>query len=220
MDQQEQNYTSVFAQLRTNTKDLERIPSNFIDKRNVDIFTFYDALVSLFNQLGMLATSEGDFKTKFQFINAYPDLIYPQNNVMTYEVVSRKPFTSVSKSVTGVSNTYLKPMYIEEKYNKITGNMEQIYTSIFENIISINCFSTKSSILNDMCRLLESVMIKYSSYLKRYIDEIVYLGQGSIQFIDSNDDKRLFSKQLQFKIITSEMFILESEQLKEIQFLV
>ena len=70
-----------------------------------------------------------------------------------------------------------------------------------------------------MARIVESIFYKYSSHLKKHVDEFVFIGANSIQFTDRYDEKdRLFSRELQFNVITSEYFILELEQLKSIDF--
>ena len=212
---------SVFEKIGREAEELNKILKRS-DKDELDfkfgcsIYEFFEVLHGLFSDLGLLIDSRTEDETKFRFINAYPDETYNETNIMTYDVVRRVPFVVNSKAIN--SNTkYVRPKFIEESYNRITGNVEDLYVAVFNNTISINIFSNKARTLNNMARIVESVFFKYSSHLKKHIDEFVFIGMNSIQFTDRYDSKdRLFSRELQFTVITSEYFILEKEQLKSI----
>ena len=192
-------------------KDIEELENNF----GVSIYKFFEVLHELFNTLGLLSTSSSD-DSKFEFIAAYPDETYESNNIITYDIIRRVPLKVDSKAIQG-STTYRKPRFVKENYNNITGNVEQLYTSAFNNTISLNIFSNKARTLNNMSRIVESVFYKYSGHLKKHVFEVVPIGMNSIQFTDRYDQKdRIFSRELQFNVITLEYFILELEQLKSI----
>ena len=85
------------------------------------------------------------------------------------------------------------------------------------NTASLTVFSNKARTLNNMIRFIESIFFKYSSHLKKHIYEFVLIGMNSVQFTDRYDEKdRIFSREIQFNIVTLEYFILELEQLKSI----
>lgn len=192
--------------------DLESLQKNF----GVGIWSFFEVLHELFGTLGLLTDNIKKEENKFRFINAYPDQTYDDSNIITYDVTRRVPLKVDSKAIPG-STTYIKPTYIKELYNPISGNTEQLYSCAFNNTISLTVFSNKSRTLNNMVRLIESVFIRYSSHIKKHIYEFVLIGMNSIQFTDRYDEKdRIFSREIQFNIITLEYFILELEQLKSI----
>lgn len=212
---------SVFDSLGIEAEELNKFVKrseqdeiNF--KFGCSIYEFFEVLHNLFNQLELLNTSGQKDPSKFRFIAAYPDETYDDSNIMTYDVVRRTPFIASSKAINS-GTKYIKPKYVDEKHNPITGNVEDVYVAVFNNTISINIFSNNARTLNNMARIVESVFFKHSSHLKKHIDEFVFIGMNSIQFTDRYESKeRLFSRELQFTVITSEYFILEKEQLKSI----
>ena len=121
-----------------------------------------------------------------------------------------------SKAIQG-STTIQKPKFEVESYNYITGNSEELYSCAFTNTISLTVFSNKARTVNNMARLLESLFFKYSSYLKKSVFSVVFIGMNSIQFTDRYDQKdRIFSRELQFSVVTLEYFVKELEQLKSV----
>ena len=211
---------SIFDAIQADVDSIQDIPSIAMASarvnRNVDIYEFFNVLLELFTKLNMISTSPDDYDTKIEFYYAYPDKVYAQNTTVAYDVLSRKPLVTNSKSSQNGPTTHLKPQLLGESLNRITGNMEETYAARFENVISLRCFSDSATTLLNTTRLIESLMIKYYTYLKRYINESVFIGQGSTQFHGNYDNKRLFSRELQFKIITSETFVVEIEQLKSV----
>ena len=184
----------------------------------VDAEDFFHVLNGIFKELQVLNTAFEKNTHKFQFLEDYPDELYdPSTHVATYNVEHRYPIKISNKSVTGQSTSYSRPQIDEEIKNFKTGNIDQRRVMQFENVVSITCFSMKSNTVKQMCNLIESILIKYRGYLRRYVAEITYLGQTGIQVIGSYDAKRFFSKELTFKIITSETFILSFEELKTIE---
>ena len=215
---------SVFKQIQFTAQDLNSMLERSTGETGLNfnfgcsIYEFFDVLHDLFTRLGLLIDSKTKDDNKFRFICAYPDETYDESNIITYDLVRRVPLVVGTKIIQG-STKYVKPRFVTEKYNDVTGNVENLYVAAFSNTISLNIFSNKSRTLNEMPRIIESIFYKYSSHIKKYVDEFVFIGANSIQFTDRYDEKdRLFSRELQFNIITSEYFILELEQLKSIDF--
>lgn len=214
---------SVFSKLKEERSELEQIlsnPYNNIEELDanfgVSIYKFFDVLYELFNSVGLLTTSEENDKSKFRFISAYPDETYDDTNIITYDIVRRAALVANSKAIQG-STTLLRPKFEVENYNMVSGNSEELYSCAFSNTISLTVFSDKTRTLNNMSRIIESIVYKYKSYLKKHIFDIVYIGMNSIQFTDRYDEKdRIFSRELQFNVVTTEYFVKELEQLKSI----
>lgn len=185
-----------------------------------NIYKLFDGLTELFQRLGLIAEHSNQNDSRFKFIHAYPDSVYDDNsNIITYTIDERRPLKVQSNSVpTARAVTKVKPTFVTEQVNDITGNVENIYRSEFDNIISIRIFSGKARILNNLARILESIFIKYSSYIKQYVDEFLYLGMGPITYLDRYDEQDpIYSRVLKFHCITTEFYKLELEQVKNIR---
>lgn len=215
--------TSVFGKIKKEELDIEQIlsnPYNNVEELDgnfgVSIYKFFEVLHDLFNTLGLLTTSDKPDLSKFRFIAAYPDETYEDSNIITYDIVRRVPLVVNSKVIQG-STTLIKPKFEKDSYNYVTGNSEELYSCAFTNTISLNIFSNKTRTLNNMARIVESIFFKYSSYLKKHVREVVFIGMNSIQFTDRYDEKdRIFSREIQFNVLTTEYFVKELEQLKSI----
>lgn len=183
-----------------------------------NIYRLFDGLLQLFLDLGLTGEQpEKDFN-QFRFIHAYPDMAKDDGaNVVTYSVIKRSPLKTQNNSINSRSVTKSKATYVAEKYNTVTGSVDDFYKLEFDNIISITVFSHKTKILNNLARLIESIFIKYSSFIKQFVDETVYLGMDSIRFLDRYDEQRpVYARELQFKVITTEVFKQEREHVKSI----
>lgn len=195
---------------------VKQIEENFAFGNNV--YELFDKLCELFNTLNLLETDKID-ESKFRFIHAYPDnILNPTSNVVTYNIVGRKPLQVNSRVIPGSSAKITRPVHVNESYNTITGNVEETYKLMFENVISLTVFTTKARMVNNLARLLEGLLLKYSSYIKKYVDNIIYLGTSDIRFLDRGEEMHPFySRELQFKVNTTEVFKLDLEQIKSIE---
>lgn len=215
---------SVFNNIKTTAEEMNQMLRESTDVKDLnfkfggDIFQFFEVLHKLFEELNLLTTPSNKDDSKFRFINAYPDETYDDSNIITFDLVRRTPLIIENKIVR--SNTkYIKPRFVREKFNDVTGNVENLYVAAFSNTISLNVFSNRARTVNEMARIIESIFYKYSSHIKKYVDEFVYIGTNSTQFTDRYNEKdRLFSREIQFNVITSEFYTLELEQLKSIDF--
>lgn len=215
--------TSIFSKIKEEKSNIDSILSNpygNIEELNanfgVSVYKFFEVLYDLFDNLGILNKNNESDSSKFRFIHAYPDETFDDSNIITYDIVRRVPLIINSKAIQG-STSIIKPKLEQESYNYITGNSEELYSCAFTNTISLSIFSNKARTLNDMARILESIVFKYSSFLKKHVFEINFIGMNSIKFTDRYDEKdRIFSRELQFSVVTLEYFIKELEQIKSI----
>lgn len=185
------------------------------NKTSIDSFFF--VLNDLFKQLDLISDSPTNFSdNKFLFIEAYPDQIYEQNNIITYDVALRRPFKNESKATSGPKTTQIRPYLNGSKYDIVSGNVKDYYTSKYENIIVLDCFSTSARVCKLQARLLESLFITHLSVLKKHVRELIHIETGKAELIGQYDGKRLFSKKLAYRVITEEQFSIDLEQLKNI----
>lgn len=185
-----------------------------------NVYKLFDVLKNLFEKLDLLVSPEDkeDTDTKFRFITEYPDTIYTDLNIVTFGVVRRKPFIS-NNTIIGSNSVFTKPAYAGEYRDIKSGNVKEVRKLEFSNVISLNAFSNKAKTLNRLVMVLEEIFFKYSSYLKQYIREVVYIGTNEIQVTDTYDEKeRILSRELQFHVITTEYFTLDQEEIKSIDF--
>lgn len=182
------------------------------------IYNLFDHLYLLFQNLDLLYESEKDLVDKFKFIHAYPDEAKTdQASVVTYHIVSRAPALIKSSIINGGSTTRYKPSVVGEQYNSVTGNVDELYKLQFENIVSITIFASKARVLNNLAKVMESVLLKYSSSIKKCVDEYIYLGMSDIRFLDGYEGKTpIYSRELQYKVFTTEGYKQELEQAKSI----
>lgn len=183
-----------------------------------NIYTLFTALHSLFKELDLLSDSPKDNKNKFRFIHAFPDSVKDDgSNVVTYNIVKRNPRVTQNYSVNTRSVTKNKATSVGESYNTVTGSVEEFYKLEFDNVISITIFSKKARVLNNLARVIESIFLKYSSFIKQFVDESLYLGMSDIRFLDRYDEQEpIYSRELQFKVLTTEVYKQELEQAKSI----
>ena len=216
------NISSLNEELKNTTNsDFSQIETNTISEQSQfgnNIYKLFDALVLLFTELNLLTLKEDENVDKFRFIHAYPDEVREKRaNTVTYNIIKRNPRVTQNYSLNTRSVTKMKPSVIGEEYNIVTGNVDEFYNLEFDNIISITVFSTKARVLNNLARLIEAIFFKYSSYIKKFVDESIYLGMGDIQFIDGYDEQQpIFARELQYKVLTTEVYKLELEQVKSI----
>lgn len=204
---------SVFIDktIANSNEDLEQMPKSH------DPYLVFDALKNLFEKLGLLASDEED-SNKFRFITEYPDAVYSNDNIVTFGVIRRKPFISNNTTI-GINPAFAKPAYVGEYRDIESGNVKEVRKLEFSNVISLNTFSNKAKTLNKLVMLIEEIIFKYSSYIKQYVKEVVYIGMNEIQFTDTYDGKeRILSRELQFHVVTTEYFALDQEEIKSIDF--
>lgn len=218
---------SVFQAIKDNRKDLinnvtistekDVLSENY--KFGNSIYNLFDALCKLFVDLNLISNSEKDKKDKFKFIHAYPDSVTEdEQNVVTYNIVRRAPRVTANSSISTRPITKMKPSSVGESYNTVTGNVDEYYKVELDNIISITIFSSKARVLNNLSRIIESIFLRYSSYIKKSVDECIYLGMSDIRYLDRTDEHNpVYSRELQFKVLTTELYKLELEQAKSIE---
>ena len=217
---------SIFADIRQFKEDL--LPAQHVTIENDilsekfsfgnNVYELFDGLTLLFKNLGLLSEKVSDNDSKFRFIHAFPDSIKDDgSNVVTYNIIKRNPRVTQNYSVNTRSVTKNKATSVGETYNTVTGSVDELYKLEFDNVISITIFSKKARVLNNLARLIESIFLKYSSYIKQFVDESIYLGMSDIRYLDRyNEQEPIYARELQFKVLTTELFTQELEQAKSI----
>ena len=183
-------------------------------ERSID--TFFYTLEDMFNKLGLLDDSLENFReSKFKFIEAFPDEVYTQNNVVTFHVCKRRPFSEGSAVTGGKKTTRVRPVLVKsDTYDLVSGNVQNAYAVTYENILELTCYAMSARVTKLLTRTLEAIFIKYLNILKKHVKEIIHLETDGIQLIIEYDQKRLFAQKMYFKVITEEYFKIDLEQLK------
>jgi len=218
---------SIFAEIKKFQEDLTPAQNIEISDDDVlsekfsfgnNIYNLFNALSKLFEELDLLSNNPKDNKNKFRFIHAFPDMIKDDgSNVVTYNIVKRNPRVTQNYSVNTRSVTKSKATSVGETYNAVTGSVDEFYKLEFDNVISITIFSKKARVLNNLSRVIESIFLKYSSFIKQFVDESIYLGMSDIRYLDRYDEQEpIYARELQFKVLTTEVYKQELEQAKSI----
>lgn len=204
---------SVFENTNINLEDE-------VEKGSVygsDIYQIFENLYNLFNNLKLLSNDPLDISKSFKFIHAYPDEVKSDDvNVITFRVKTRAPAVSSSKAVNQTNFTSKAPRVIDEVKNEITGMVEYIYQQAFDNVIALTIFSTKARAVNLLAQIIESIFVKYKKEICSGSTQYFYLGMSDIGFLDRYDQEPIFTRELVFHFKTSEMFKMESEEVKSI----
>ena len=93
---------------------------------------------------------------------------------------------------------------------------ETIYCQDFDNIISLTIFASKARAVNLLAQILESVFIKYKKAISIPASKYTYLGMGDVGFLDRDSQDPIFTRELSFHFITTEVLKMEEEQIKKI----
>lgn len=204
------------------SSDFNRIEGDSVEELHSfgnNIYQLFDALLDLFKELNLLSGIKDPSPEKFKFIHAYPDEVKDDvvPNIVTYNIVRRTPRVTANSSINTRSVTKHGPTCVGESYNPITGNVEEQYKLEFDNVVAITIFSKRARVLNNLARLIESIFLKYSSYIKKFVDMYIYLGMSDIRYLDKYEDQDpLYCRELQFRVMTTEVYKQELEHIKSI----
>lgn len=183
-----------------------------------DIYAIFDNLHSLFNKLKLLSEDPKDIASSFRFIHAYPDEVRTKDvNVITFRVKTRAPQVANNRSNTQSGFTSKGPRSMQEGYNQVSGMYENHYQQSFDNVIALNIFSTKARAVNLLAQILESIFVKYRREISPPATQYHYLGMSDVGFLDRYDQEPIFTRELGFHFVTSEVFIMETEKVNTIQ---
>lgn len=183
-----------------------------------DIYAIFDNLHNLFSSLKLLSDNPKDVASSFKFIHAYPDEVKTDDvNIITFRVKTRAPQVTNNRSNTQSGFTSKGPRSMHEGYNQVSGMYENHYQQSFDNVIALNIFSTKARAVNLLAQILESIFVKYRAEISPPATQYHYLGMSDVGFLDRYDQEPIFTRELGFHFVTSEVFIMETEKVKSIQ---
>lgn len=178
----------------------------------VDIYEFFDVFYNLLDSLNILNKDSKD-ESKISFVEEYPDTEYEEDTFVVYSIGKRDFFAN--KSIGENTNIRQhKPLQLEEEYDTIQNNIKTDYAYKFENEIKFEVFSTSTRRVQEISKLLESIILKYKGNLLLYVDKILYKGQTELEYNPKYFARRLFSKSVNMQVITLETFTIVSEEIK------
>ena len=181
----------------------------------VDFYDIFNVIYELLEKLGTLNAEEKD-PTKITFNFAYPDKSFTDEtqNAVIFDIQERKRLvyeTSVGK----ISQD--KPRELVDYPDPVTGQITRQCSWSYENIVTLDVFSTSCERMYQILRYLETLFSKYDKYLQKYFTKIVYLGVFTRRVESHNLFKnRMFNKTLSLKIVTESPFELLFEEIQEI----
>lgn len=179
----------------------------------VDFYGIFDVIYKLFDKLGVLSDQDN---AKLNFIFAYPDKPFEDEtrSVVTFDLLERKRL----KYETSVGSiTQEKPRELVSQKDIVSGQIETFYSHSYENIITLDVYSTSSERMYQILSYLESVFTKYDGYLQKYFTKVIYLGITSSSGSSHNLFKnRMSTKTIMLKIVTESPYSLLHEEIQKI----
>lgn len=179
--------------------------------KNKDLF---EVLLETFKSLALIDEDENQDPNKFAFIRAFPDQPYDQNNVITYNILESRPFTT--KSTVAKPATLHKPIYTNEIYDTVTGNSNSIYRVLKKECLELRCFSTSNQTCQNMATLIETIFITQSSVISQAIKNHYHISTSGVKFIGDYENKKLFSAAVYYELVVEKRFSTDLEQLKNV----
>ena len=197
----------------------------------VDINKFIKVLYTLFDINGLLLQYEDEetkdstqninqmhYPNKFLFTGQFQEDKTNGRDVITYDIIRRKPAALGAGKPYEGNTTHYRPMLRGTAHNKITGCHEMHMSTIMDQTIRFTCWSQKSSQAYYMARFLENFITKYYWFLRRFVPVVVFEGQNiDGRATDKYGNLRYIPVYLDFFIRTEELFILSENEVKNIE---
>ena len=122
----------------------------------VDFYGIFDVIYKLFDKLGVLSDQDN---AKLNFIFAYPDKPFEDEtrSVVTFDLLERK---RLKYETSAGSITQEKPRELVSQKDIVSGQIETFYSHSYENIITLDVYSTSSERMYQILSYLESVFTK------------------------------------------------------------
>ena len=182
----------------------------------VDIYDFFDVLYKFFEDRKLLThIANNTDASQVKLIEEYPDELYDGVDTIVYSIGERKFHAEGS---VGSPSPYIqrKPVRLKSSADLVSNNIKTDYAYIFDNVVELEIFSKSRKRIGEICRFVESFMLKYKGELKEYVSEIVYVGQTPTGYNQRYFDKKLLSRSIVFRVITYNNYSLITEELKEV----
>ena len=186
-----------------------------IINNSVDFYNIFNVIYGLLEKLGVLNVEEKD-PTKITFNFAYPDKSFTDEtqNAVIFEIQERKRL-AYETSAGKISQE--KPRELVEYYDAVTGQVTRQYSWSYENIVTLDVFSTSCERMYQIIKYLETLFSKYDKYLQKYFTKTIYLGVFTRKVESHNLFKnRMFNKTISLKIVTESPFELLFEEIQDI----
>lgn len=208
--------TNIFSDDNVFTEVLDNKRQKEVLGSSVDFYGIFDVLYKLFDKLGVLSTETSEDNAGINFLFGYPDKTFTDEtkSIITFDILERKRLvydTSAGKI------TQEKPRELLSQKDIVSGQIETFYSYSYENIVSLNVYSTSSERMYQLLAYLETVFTKYDGYLQKYFTKLIYLGITSTSGSSHNLFKnRLATKTIMLKIVTDSPYSLLHEEIQQI----
>lgn len=189
---------------------------NKINEASVDFYGMFSVLYGLFDRLGNLNTAERD-NTKLNFSFSHPDYTFSDEtqNAVVFDIYSR---TRVAYDTSAGKIKQEKPRELPDSFDTVTGQVSRVYSYTYDNLVTLDVFSTSCERLYQIVQYLETIFTKYKGYLQKYFTKVIYQGVYSESNKSANLFKnRMFHKQIRLQIVTETPFTLLYEEIQDIK---
>lgn len=186
----------------------------------VDIYDFFDVLYNLFDKEGIILNENPKDQSdldRIVFVQEYPDEVANfENNYVVFRLGERRFWNEKGTGTNAPKIIQRKPRSLKSGYDIVENNIIEDKGYLYDNTITLEVFSKSLQRVMQVTRLLENMMLKHRGVLKRYVQEVVYVGQTPTEHTSANIERRLFSRSLVFRVITYGQFSLLTEEIKYI----
>lgn len=209
----------VLRSISSTSQGIQRGVGSSSDESVVDINHLFDVLYSLIKSGGFLLNegevNPGDEIRKFLLTEEYPDIPLPDVEVVSMELERRDPASLGANKKPYDGTKHYRPMLI--KQDKDIDGVVLHMANIYDNTVTITCWSGKTSRTRKLASLVESLMQKYYwAIRKEGFPTFIYQGRGKRIVSDDTGESRTFGIPLTFFVRTVELFTLKENEFKNI----
>lgn len=202
-----------------------------INNNYIDIDRFIKVIYSLFDINNLLLNSKQvdnvnadininvhTYPNKFLFTSEYLDDKSSDRDIITYEILRKKPASLAANAQPFEGTRQWRPMLRGIEKNKITGVLEIHQQVLTDNLVRFTAYSTSVEQAHKLANFLENFFAKYHWFLRQFVPVICLEGRTSDSRISGGHGPlRYYPIYIDFFIRTAEIYKLSENELKEIE---
>lgn len=181
-------------------------------KKTIDIYDLFSIISELFEDLGLISTSDID-KNKISFKMVYP-IDLPESteeNVVIFDLYSREKTTYNDVK-------QVKAQTILKQTDTLEGREQNLLAYLFTNTVLLHVYSASSEKLYQVLRTVEQVFLQYNEWFNtNYRVKIEYEGIRSVAESHNVYHNRIFGKTICLTVRTEAQFERRYELVKSIK---
>jgi len=186
----------------------------------ISIDSLFDVLYDLFNSNNLLI-KDMDIQTdtdynKFVFTEEYPNSFNVEHNIVTFELTKRAPASLAQGSSPFHGVKQYRPMYRGESKDIDNNDTILHYSHLYDNEITMTCWSSTSRGARLTASLVESIMSVAYFFIRKTVDVFIMNGRHEPIFTTKYDNKKLVGIPISFFVRTNEVKTVKKETLEQL----